>query len=84
MVNLKYDINRIEEEKGNLAIVHELEELQQKINEYTKVADYLTKARYIVSPSQEWINDIDVSLDNLSITLKMVKIVLEKLQSLRD
>ncbi|PEY26875.1 ATPase [Bacillus anthracis] len=70
MVNLKYDINRIEEEKKNLAIVHGLEKLQHKINEYTKVADYLTKARYIVSPSQEWIDAVDVSLGNLSIILK--------------
>ncbi|MGY0012770.1 DUF6079 family protein [Bacillus anthracis] len=70
MVNLKYDINRIEEEKEHLAIVYQLEKLQQKINEYTKVAYYLSKAKYIVAPSQEWIDDADVSLDNLSIALK--------------
>ncbi|MGG0250717.1 DUF6079 family protein [Peribacillus frigoritolerans] len=70
MVNLKYDVNRIEEEIGNLALVHKLEALQKKINEYTKVADYLTKAKYIVSPSQDWINDVDIALDNLSLALK--------------
>ncbi|MEH7556570.1 DUF6079 family protein, partial [Priestia megaterium] len=70
MVNLKYDVKRIEEEKEHLAIVHKLEKLQHKINEYTKVADYLTKAKYIVSPSQDWIDDVDIALDNLSIALK--------------
>ncbi|MDC7724454.1 DUF6079 family protein [Priestia megaterium] len=70
MVNLKYDINRIEEEKENLVLVHNLEKLQQKINEYTKVADYLTKAKYIVSPSKEWMDDVDIALDNLSLALK--------------
>ncbi|MCH5438466.1 MULTISPECIES: DUF6079 family protein [Bacillus cereus group] len=70
MVNLKYDVNRIEKEKENLLVVYQLEKLQQKISEYTKVADYLTKARYIASPSQEWIEDVSVSLDNLSIALK--------------
>lgn len=70
MVNLKYNVERIEQEKEHLALVHQLQKLQQKINEYTKVADYLTKARYIVSPSYEWNNDVDIVLDNLSIALK--------------
>ncbi|WP_338472805.1 DUF6079 family protein [Niallia sp. XMNu-256] len=70
MVNLKYDVQRIEAEKEHLDLVAKLEGLQQKINEYTKVADYLTKARYIVSPSQDWNNDVDIALDNLSLALK--------------
>lgn len=70
MVNLKYDVDRIEQEKEHLLIVQQLEKLQQKISEYTKVADYLTKARYIVSPSKAWMDDVDLSLDNLSLALK--------------
>ncbi|MGE0977110.1 DUF6079 family protein [Bacillus cereus] len=70
MVNLKYNVERIEQEKEHLALVHQLQKLQQKINEYTKVADYLTKAKYIVSPSYEWNNDVDIVLDNLSMALK--------------
>src|SRR5699024_6534585 len=70
MVNLKYDVNRIEQEKGHLDLINKLESLQKRLIEYTKVADYLTKARYIVSPSKEWINDVDIALDNLSIALK--------------
>ena len=70
MVNLKYDVDRIEQEKEHLLIVQQLEKLQQKISEYTKVADYLTKARYIVSPSKGWMDDVDLSLDNLSLALK--------------
>lgn len=70
MVNLKYNVERIEQEKEHLALVHQLQKLQEKINEYTKVADYLTKARYIVSPSYEWNNDVDIVLDNLSMALK--------------
>ncbi|AXK17094.1 DUF6079 family protein [Bacillus sp. COPE52] len=70
MVNLKYDVQRIEKEKEHLTIVRQLEKLQQKINEYTKVANYLAQARHIVSPRQEWIYDVDLSLGNLSSALK--------------
>ena len=31
MVNLKYDVNRIEKEKENLLVVYQLEKLQQKL-----------------------------------------------------
>ncbi|MGI1798584.1 DUF6079 family protein [Priestia sp. TRN 1309] len=70
MVNLKYDVNRIEKEKIHLTLSHKLIKLEQKINEYTKVANYLTKAKYIVSPSQSWIDDVDIALGDLSIALK--------------
>ncbi|MEG6532082.1 DUF6079 family protein [Caldibacillus thermoamylovorans] len=70
MVNLKYDVNRIEQEKENLKIVEKLENLQKRLIEYTKIADYLTNARYIVSPSKEWMANVDIALDNLSLALK--------------
>lgn len=70
MVNLKYDVNRIEQEKENLKIVEKLENLQKRLIEYTKIADYLTNARYIVSPSKDWMTNVDIALDNLSLALK--------------
>lgn len=70
MVNLKYDVVRIAKEKEHLSELYRLQKLQQKINEYTKVADYLSKAKYIVSPDQDWMNNVDLALDNLSMALK--------------
>lgn len=70
MVNFKFDVHRIEQEKEHLQLVEKLENLQIRLIEYTKVADYLMNARYIVSPNQDWMNHVDVALDNLSIALK--------------
>lgn len=70
MVNLKYDVNRIELEREHIKLIDKLEDIQKRVVEYTKVATYLNNARYIVSPSKEWINDVDIALDNLSIALK--------------
>ncbi|WP_078596332.1 DUF6079 family protein [Evansella clarkii] len=70
MVNLKYGLERIEAEKQHLKTLNKLENLQKRVVEYTKIADYLTKARYIVSPSKDWINEVDIALDNLSVALK--------------
>ncbi|PEK99501.1 DUF6079 family protein [Bacillus sp. AFS017336] len=70
MVNLKYDISRIGDEASHLKLVNKLETLQEKINDFTKVADYLIKAKYIVSPSQEWVDSVEIALDNLSYSLK--------------
>ena len=70
MNNLKYNVERIEQEKEHLVLLDKLEELQQRLVEYTKIADYLRNARYIVSPSEEWVNRVDVELENLSLALK--------------
>ncbi|WP_254843978.1 DUF6079 family protein [Virgibacillus dokdonensis] len=70
MMNLKFNMERIKKEKENLKLLDTLDNLQKKINEFTKVADYLVKAKFITSPSKDWIDDVDVSLDNLSMALK--------------
>ncbi|MGM0840266.1 MAG: DUF6079 family protein [Bacillota bacterium] len=70
MMNLKFSLDRIEKEKDSLVLLDTLDNLQKKINEFTKVADYLVKAKFVISPSKEWIDDVDISLDNLSMALK--------------
>jgi energy-coupling factor transporter ATP-binding protein EcfA2 len=70
MTNLKYSMSDIEQQNENLKIVTKLEQLQQKIHEYTKVADYLSKAKLVMSTNREWLESVDVALDNLAIALK--------------
>lgn len=70
MMNLRYDLARIEAEESHLNLLKQLEGLQQKINDYRKVADYLMQAKLIVSPNEDWMNRVDVGLDNLSMALK--------------
>ncbi|MEK4949008.1 DUF6079 family protein [Bacillus sp. FSL W8-1127] len=70
MTNLKYSVSDIEQQNKNLKIVAKLEQLQQKIHEYTKVADYLSKAKLVMSTNREWLESVDVALDNLAIALK--------------
>jgi hypothetical protein len=70
MTNLKYSVSDIEQQNENLKIVTKLEQLQQKIHEYTKVADYLSKAKLVMSTNREWLESVDVALDNLAIALK--------------
>lgn len=70
MTNLKYSVSDIEQQNENLKIVTKLEQLQQKIHEYTKVADYLSKAKLVMSTNREWLESVDVALHNLAIALK--------------
>ncbi|MBD3107925.1 ATP-binding protein [Bacillus sp. AGMB 02131] len=70
MVHLKFDVSRIEKEMEHLSLVNQLEKLQHKITEFSKVADYVNRAKFVSSPNQTWINEVEVALDNLSIALK--------------
>ncbi|MFC4660780.1 DUF6079 family protein [Oceanobacillus aidingensis] len=70
MMNLKFNMERIEKEKENLLLLDTLDDLQKKINEVTKVAYYLAQAKFIASPSKDWIDSVDLSLEKLSVALK--------------
>lgn len=70
MMNLKFDMTRIEEEQENLGKLEELINLQGKINDYRIIADYLVQAKLIVSPNSTWNEQVDIVLDNLSLSLK--------------
>lgn len=70
MVNLRYDVDRIEQEKEHLELLTKLENLQKRILDYTKISDYVRNARYVVSPSDEWMDQVDIALDNLAAALK--------------
>ncbi|PWA07895.1 ATPase [Pueribacillus theae] len=70
MMNLKYDVSRIEQEKEHLKLIDRLESLQNRLIDYTKIAGYLMNARHIVSPSDEWTAHVDNTLNHLSIALK--------------
>lgn len=70
MMNLKFDMERIKQERENLELLETLENLQKKISEFTKVADYLVKAKFVTSPNEDWMDDVELSLHNLSLALK--------------
>ncbi|MFD2759749.1 DUF6079 family protein [Lentibacillus juripiscarius] len=82
MMNLKFDIDRIHQERENLQLLDTLENLQKKINEFTKVADYLVKAKFVVSPSKDWVDGVSVALDNLSLALKNDEGCISEIQEL--
>ncbi|MFQ7544710.1 MAG: DUF6079 family protein [Turicibacter sp.] len=70
MVNLKYDILRVEVERENLKLVQRLDSLQQKINELKITTDYLGKAKHIISPGKVWNEQLEEVLNNLNLALK--------------
>lgn len=70
LTNLKYTPSQIEEQKENLALITQLEQLQAKINDFTKVADYLSKAKFIMSTNRQWLEEVDITLGNLAEALK--------------
>lgn len=70
MTNLKYSVSDIETQERHIEVLKGLESLQQRINEYTKVADYLSKAKLVMSSSKEWLEKVDSRLDRLAIALK--------------
>lgn len=70
MTNLKYTVADVEQQQANLDMLVQLESLQQKINEYTKVADYITKAKFVMMSNKEWLENVDIGLENLAVALK--------------
>ncbi|AKU27840.1 hypothetical protein IB49_17165 [Geobacillus sp. LC300] len=54
LTNLKYDVPEIEQQKENLAIVEQLEQLEQKINECMKIVNYLSTALHIMKTNKNW------------------------------
>ncbi|GAE27480.1 exonuclease SbcC [Halalkalibacter wakoensis JCM 9140] len=87
LTNLKYTPSEIEEQKENLDVIPQLEQLQAKINDFTKVADYLSKAKFIMSTNRQWLEEVDIALDNLAEALKNNEnctAELKDLESLKD
>lgn len=70
MINFKYDILRINEERENLKLLQKLNCLEHKINEIKVTTDYLGKAKHIISPGKIWNEQLENTLNNLSLALK--------------
>src|SRR5690625_7720151 len=58
MVNLRYDVDRIEQEKEHLELLTKSDNLQKRILDYTKIADYVRNARYVVSLLHEGMHQV--------------------------
>jgi hypothetical protein len=70
MKNLKFTIERIEKEKEHLLVIDEIEQIHKKLIDYSKLADYLTKAQLIISPDDKWKEKVDNGLNQLSNSLR--------------
>lgn len=70
MMNLSFDMARIEQEEENLKTFRNLQALQGKINDTRSIADYLNQAKLIGSPGDVWNEQVEISLDNLVQALK--------------
>ncbi|MFU1991971.1 DUF6079 family protein [Priestia megaterium] len=83
ITNLKYSVEEIEQQKERLETVALLELLKQKINEYTKVADYLAKAKFVMISDRDWLESVDVALENLAAALKHHEECVDEIQELK-
>ena len=70
LTNLKYGVLEIEQQKENLAVVEQLEKLEQKIHECTKIVNYLSTALHIMKTNKNWAENVDIALTNLAGALK--------------
>ncbi|WP_044640701.1 DUF6079 family protein [Risungbinella massiliensis] len=68
--NLRYSLAEIQEQKATLEKLEQLQELKKKVQEWTKLAQYLVNAQNLLPTSHEWQKKANEALQELLVALK--------------